>query len=155
MIIDNWYSFKLDNICKTIELPDTSDLGRYSVRVWQATKNLNGIATKYVGTHIDDNYHRYSVILIHDNQGLIGKGITQVADEWMEQRRGVIVILDVHQKHHCIEDLRLPCLPNKTQWIGYYLDFENKSDIPNRTRIEEMFIEELTEESEDYFLFCL
>jgi hypothetical protein len=143
MIIENWYSEKLDDICKKIKIPDISDLIDDKAHIWNVTERMSCVSTKGVSSHVDRKQSRYSVMLIHHNVGLIAKGSRQKTDDWLIQKPGTIIILDIHQTHHCVEDWRVFSLPDETRWISYCLEYTNPF-FPSYSEIVDLFTYELT-----------
>jgi hypothetical protein len=145
MLIKNWYSEKLEALCKTFDIPKVDDIEWDDVKSFYVSWKLECICTRFAYEHEDKNFPKYSVILIQDNSGgLIAKGVCQKEDEWMIQKRGVVIVIDVHELHHCIKDTRLNIEDSQSNgWVGYGIGYSSISKIPNNKEIEELFFDEL------------
>lgn len=149
MIIKNWFSHELAEALKQVIVPNFPYLEYDDVEMYSPKSGVDIVATRGVETHTDKNFPRYSVMLIHKNTGLIAKGSLQKEDNYLKQIPGTIIIIDIHNDHHCISDSRFVSTTSEENnedneiWVTHCVEYKRKSNIPSKKRIEQIFLENL------------
>ena len=78
----------------------------------------------------------YSALLILRNDGLIAKPCRIGKNKLEPQTPGTIILLNIHQYHHCISDSRITPKSHAKLWIALARDYDKK---PSLLEVEETF----------------